>query len=155
MALMVHPARARRLARQRRFLRAFETLGTVTHAATQAGIHRDSHYSWLTADPAYVKAFADAVAVYADRLEREADRRAVEGVQRPVYQDGQVVGHVTEYSDRLLELRLKAVKPEVYRERTEARHSVQGLPDGLWEEVLRRLRPNSNIPAAVGAPPAG
>jgi hypothetical protein len=103
--------------RQRRFLRAFEVLGTVAHAPVVAKIHRGTHYEWLQSDPIYAKAFQDTVAAYADRLEREADRRAVEGSDRPIYQGGQLVGYERVYSDRLLELRLKALKPEAYRER--------------------------------------
>jgi hypothetical protein len=43
-----------------------------------------------------------------DALEREAWRRAVEGFDEPVHYQGEVVGYVKKYSDRMLELLLKA-----------------------------------------------
>ena len=41
-------------------------------------------------------------------MEDEAVRRAVEGVPRPVFYQGQIVGAVQEYSDELLIRMLKA-----------------------------------------------
>ena len=51
-------------------------------------------------------------------LEAEADRRAVEGVVKPLFYKGQRLPvEVREYSDVLLMFRLKALRPEQYRER--------------------------------------
>ena len=57
-------------------------------------------------------------------MEAETIRRAVEGVEVPVYGRGpgpnagsQVVGSVTKYSDRLLELMLRARRPHKFRDR--------------------------------------
>lgn len=61
-----------------------------------------------------------------DRLEDEATRRGVEGVEKPIYQQGALVGTVTEYSDTLLNLKLRGKRPEVYN--TE-RHEMSG-PNG-------------------------
>lgn len=49
-------------------------------------------------------------------LEDEARRRAVDGVDEPVFQGGELVGHVRRYSDRLLEFLLRGRRPTVYRE---------------------------------------
>lgn len=49
-------------------------------------------------------------------LEQEAYRRAVEGVEEPVYQGGELVGTVRRYSDKLLEFLLRGRRPQVYRE---------------------------------------
>lgn len=51
--------------------------------------------------------------------EEEADRRAIEGWDDPVFQGGIQVGVVRKYSDRLMELRLKAADPAKYAERHE------------------------------------
>ena len=61
---------------------------------------------------------------YVEALESEADRRGVEGVDDPVYYDGEVVGHKKKYSDPLLMFRLKKLDPDGYRERTDNRHQV-------------------------------
>jgi hypothetical protein len=53
-----------------------------------------------------------------DTLEAEADRRAAEGTLRPVFYKGEQCGEIREYSDTLLIFRLKALRPEKYRERS-------------------------------------
>ncbi len=95
------------------FLAAFAETGTITQAARAAEISRTTHYNWL-ADADYARAFDEAGKEAADRLEAEAVRRAVEGVQEPVYYKGEVVGHVLKYSDPLLIFMLKGAKPEKY-----------------------------------------
>jgi hypothetical protein len=72
-----------------------------------AGIDRGTHYDWLKADPGYKAAFEDVQDQAAQALEDEAVRRAYEGVERPVYQGGEKVGVVREYSDTLLIFLLK------------------------------------------------
>lgn len=105
---------------QAAFLDAFAELGTVTHAAAAAGIDRQTHYNWLESDPeGYGKRFEEAKARAIDKLEREATRRAVEGVDEPVFWQGMQVSTVRKYSDTLLIFLLKGAKPEKYRERYE------------------------------------
>ena len=50
-------------------------------------------------------------------LEDEARRRALQGVEKPVFREGRQVGTVTEYSDTLLIFLLKARRPEKFRDR--------------------------------------
>ena len=68
--------------------------------------------------PALREAWHGALAAHVERLRTEALRRAVEGWdERPILdKEGNVVGHVRKYSDRLLELVLKRLDPE-FRER--------------------------------------
>ena len=47
-----------------------------------------------------------------DLLEAEARRRAVTGVDKPVFYKGEVVGSITKYSDRLLMFLLRAHDPK-------------------------------------------
>ena len=49
-----------------------------------------------------------------ERREAEADRRAMQGWEEPVFQGGVQVGAVRKYSDKLLELQLKANNPKKY-----------------------------------------
>jgi hypothetical protein len=53
-----------------------------------------------------------------DLIEQEAWRRAVDGYDRPVFQDGELVGLVRAYSDVLLMMLLRGRRPEAYREGT-------------------------------------
>lgn len=107
--------------KKRAFLLAYALLGTVTHAARAAGISRRTHYDWIDSADAeseiYKKAMQDAHEQGIDSLEREAVRRAVEGIDKPIIRDGQIVGTVKEYSDTLLIFMLKGAKPNKYRER--------------------------------------
>ena len=52
----------------------------------------------------------------ADALEQEARRRALEGVEEPVFCRGERVGVIRRYSDALLILLLKAKRPEQFRD---------------------------------------
>lgn len=58
-------------------------------------------------------------------LEAEARRRAMDGVDEPVYHKGEVVGHVRKYSDTLLIFLLKAHRPHKYRDNYKIEHGGQ------------------------------
>ena len=57
-------------------------------------------------------------------MEAEAYRRGVKGVQRPEYQAGALTGYTTEYSDLLLQLLLRANRPDKYREKNDIQVAV-------------------------------
>lgn len=95
-----------------RFLDALEETGNVREAADKAGIGRNSVYLWRRDDEGFRKAWDARVASYGDMLEAEAFRRAFHGVDKPVYQQGVMVGTVREYSDGLLARMLVRFKPE-------------------------------------------
>jgi hypothetical protein len=109
-----------------KFLETFAKVGNVRAASELSGIARRTHYNWLQTDPAYAEAFGDAKSEAVDRLEYEARRRALVGVEEPVY--GRlpgvnagigVVGYVRKFSDALLIFLLKNLRPEVYTSRHE------------------------------------
>ena len=58
----------------------------------------------------------DALGEGVDLLDAEARRRAVTGVDKPVYYKGEVVGSITKYSDRLLMFLLRAHRPQKFRD---------------------------------------
>jgi hypothetical protein len=100
-------ARARRQA----FIAALEKGLSVTGAAAAAGINRTLAYKWREALPAFAVAWDAAVQTAADLLEDEALRRAMEGVEKPVFYRGQQIGAVRTYNDRLLALLLQRRRP--------------------------------------------
>lgn len=57
---------------------------------------------WTDGDIDFKVAMEEAREAGADFLEDEARRRAVEGVEKPVFHQGEIVGYVVEYSDGLL-----------------------------------------------------
>ncbi|MGE3595325.1 MAG: hypothetical protein AB7N70_07215 [Dehalococcoidia bacterium] len=102
---------------------------TATHAARACGVVRATAYAAREHDPDFADAWAVALEDGVQILEQEARRRAVDGVTREkaIYHQGIQVGTevITEYSDSLLMFLLKAKRPEVYRDRTEVKHSGQ------------------------------
>lgn len=107
------------------FLNYYIQLGTISAAAKEAKISRQTHYDWLKNDKRneYHRAFAQAEKMAADLLEEEAWRRAVTGDLRVVYYKGENVGEQRVYSDQLLALLLKGRKPQ-YKESAEINASV-------------------------------
>lgn len=101
------------------FLGALIETANVTTAAERADVGRATVYDHRKRDPDFAKAWDEAKEIGADALEDEAVRRAKEGTLKPVFQGGELVGHVREYSDTLLIFLLKGAKPAKYRERFE------------------------------------
>lgn len=121
---MTGRARTERTSQRARelFLKELAERGNVSDAAEAAGVGRRTAYQWREGDADFAALWAEAIERAADRLEREAWRRAVEGTDKPVYQGGELVGYVREYSDTLMQTLLKATRPDKYRERQEVQH---------------------------------
>ena len=101
------------------FLAALAECGILTDAAVVAGVDRATVWRRRQSDPEFAQAVDEAIDMAADKLEREARRRAIEGVEEPVYQGGQLVGTKMVYSDSLLSLLLKGRRKRVFAERVE------------------------------------
>jgi len=104
---------------QQRYLAALPKFFAVSAALASAGATPQQLRFWRETDGAFLVQEQDARDALADKLEAEAVRRAFKGVRTPVYQGGLLAGHITQYSDALLTLLLKAMRPEKYRERSE------------------------------------
>jgi hypothetical protein len=97
--------------------------GIVAEANRVSGLSRAQAYKLRKSDAGFGELWAEAELIAADLLEQEAHRRAFEGVLKPVYQKGMQVGSVREYSDKLMELLLKARKPDTFKDRKEVAHT--------------------------------
>jgi len=110
--------------KREKFLELLKEGTAVIHACTAISITPVSMYQRRRDEPDFAQAWAAAVEqgekVILTKLEAEADRRAMEGYQKPVYHNGVLIGAERRYSDVLLIVRLKALAPEKYKERTEA-----------------------------------
>ncbi len=115
-----------RIKKQAEFLAAYAAVGNISTAAKLTGIQRSNHYNWLRESQDYHDKFEDASEQAIDSLESEARRRAVDGVDRPVFHKGEQVGAVREYSDTLLIFLLKGLRPEKYRERSSQEITATG-----------------------------
>jgi len=101
--------------------------GNVKRACESADIARTTVYGWSKDDPQFKADLEEAIQRGADLLEDEARRRAHDGVDEPVFYQGEQCGVIRKYSDTLLIFLLKGAKPERYRERYG--HEIAG-PNG-------------------------
>lgn len=111
----VRTARARARAMETFIKRLAETCN-VAEASRVAGIARSTAHDWRAADADFCKLWDEAIEMARDALEAEARRRAVDGWQEPVFQQGKQVGTIQRYSDRMLEILLKGHRPQ-FRDR--------------------------------------
>jgi hypothetical protein len=85
-------------------------------AAQCAGVHPTTVREYLNRDPEFSEQFEAALEEFNHRLEMEAHRRAMEGVEEPIVnKDGEIVGHKTIYSDRLMVKLLESNNPDKHR----------------------------------------
>lgn len=92
------------------------TLGlTVVQACQEAGVGRTTVYDWRDSDPEFAAAWDVAYDRGTDALEAEAQRRAFDGVVKPVTVAGERE-EVREYSDTLLIFLMKGRKPQRFRD---------------------------------------
>jgi hypothetical protein len=112
--------------KQREFIEAFSQYASITKACKKSKVPRRTIYDWFAAEPMFKAEFDRATEQAIGALEDEAIRRAVEGVNKPVYQGGKKVGTVKEYSDSLLHLMLKARAPERFKDRSQQELTGKG-----------------------------
>ena len=124
------------------YLEILSLTGRIGEAAKAAGVVADTVRALRLKDEKFKELHEEALQEYRDRIEAEVHRRAIEGWEKPVYQKGELVGYVTEYSDKMLELLAKRHIPE-YTDRVavDAKHSggVMVIPqtamtDEEWEQ---------------------
>ena len=140
----------------------------MTASCKKAGYGRTSVFEWKRDNEEFAARYQDADDQAVERMEEEADRRAVEGFEKPVFYQGQPVGQwfdadgrpcladsvdangepravrfkryeVREFSDTLLMFRLKAKRPDHYRENSKIEHNGPGggsLLGGALEAAL-------------------
>jgi hypothetical protein len=125
--------------KQEDFLNLFSELASVARACKKAKVPRRNIYDWIDADPNFKVKFEIARKQALSILEDEAVRRAIEGVGRPVFQQGKKVGVIKEYSDTLLIVLLKANGPEKYKERFASEVTHHNPLAQKSEEELKQL----------------
>ena len=115
------------------FLAAFATNGNVRQSCALAGIARSTITEWRT-DARFAACFETARAESVDRLEQEARRRAIEGIEKPVFYKGKPVGVIREYSDGLLQFLLKG-HSALFRDRTSVtvEHTLEELVSASYQ----------------------
>ncbi len=138
---------------QERFLNAFRAVGTVSGAARECSVTRETHYAWLRQDvQGYCGRFNDAEQDAVDLLEQEARRRALVGEEEPIWYQGAIVGSVRKKSDTLLMFLLNGRRADVFNYRQKQGESgprqvgagttlpVPGMPDPSLDQRKLRAR---------------
>jgi len=138
------------LGRRDAFLAHLAACGNVTAAADAIGVTRVAVYKLKDRNADFDEAWSLALDRYAAALEAELHMRVFDGLQRPVFQRGELVGHETVKSDRLLEIALRARLPEKYSERVAAKLEHSGAAGVLV--VSGTLEPSDWL--AKFSPPA-
>ena len=129
------------------FLAALGKGYTANGAALLAGISRATAFAKRSENPEFAQQWEEAVECGKDALEDEARRRAVKGVLKPVWYQGQKVGHNREFSDYLLVAMLKARRPE-YRDSTKLETTLNINVATILDEAKARVkaaRPESKL----------
>ena len=89
---------------------------SVGRACEESGLGYTTVFEWKKTNPVFLARWEAAMERGADIFEDAARKRAIEGTEKPVFQGGDLVGHVQEYSDMLMALLLKGKRPK-YRDR--------------------------------------
>jgi hypothetical protein len=99
------------------FLAALAESPNVAAACRTAKVSRETAYLHKRTDPEFAAAWQSALDISTDDLVGEMYRRAVHGVERPVYQQGKLCGTERHYSDALAIFLAKTHRPGVYGDR--------------------------------------
>lgn len=135
-------------------MEALRNTGNVRAACMAASIDRTEVYRRRGFDDRFRDRWDTSLDEYVEVLEAELHRRAVQGVERTksYFYKGKKVGQdtVREFSDVLLIFRLKALRPEVYRERHEVKHT--GTDQNLDAEIKQLARELEALAAGKPGP---
>ena len=125
---------------RKRFLAAIADSGNITAACEAARLSRAAMYAWRADDPSFAAEWDAALELGLDSLEDELMRRAKDGTLRPVFQGGELVGHIREYSDTLGIFMLKSRRRHVYGDRQfiEQRISLEAKITAMSPEERRQ-----------------
>lgn len=106
-------SRSRMTARKRaRFLEVLAREGNVSQAARASGLSRQYAYVLRREDEGFAADWDAALDEAVDELIAIARKRAVEGVEEPVFYRGRQVGTRRVWSDRLLMFLIRVHRPE-------------------------------------------
>lgn len=128
-----------------KFFEVFASTANVSEACRQAGIYRAWVYEQRDKDEVFAQRWNEADEVATDALEAEARRRALEGVEKPVFYKGVECGRIREFSDTLMAILLKAKRRDQFGDKQSVDMNVKGKVEHEHklcprsEEILGKL----------------
>lgn len=145
---------------EKEFLDYFQDTGRVADSATHVGMTANGILLHRKAHPEFEERYQAAYSVFRDTINKEVYNRAVFGTPRPIFYKGEVVGRISECSDRMLEMLAKRHMPE-YREKQQLDVNlsagvlvVPGVQqkDEEWEKAYR-MDEDGNLLEQLMSPP--
>jgi hypothetical protein len=127
------------------FFRVLAETASVSTACERTGLRRSTVYQLRDGDPAFAARWTESLALGVEQLEDNAMKRAIAGVERPVWRGGEQVGSVTHYDNRLLQFLLKAHRPQTY-------DRPRGAAGSLPFDLIKRVAAAEKRMAAFEAP---
>lgn len=109
-------------AKQKLFLDAYSEHGVVGEACKKAGVSVTTYYNFKRENPDFAERVIDAFDSANDVLEYTAYHRAVHGVDKGIYHDGEKIATEKRFSDGLLMFLLKGRRPEKFRDNVSLEH---------------------------------
>jgi len=141
------------------FLQAFAHTGAILKTCENIGVSRNTVVGWRETDPDFAQSFVEAEQRVVERLEGEAMRRAVEGIERidRRYWHGELVAEDIrrDYSDNLLVALLRARDPGRFRDQSQItiNQVIKTVTGFNPSEVLGLLAAADKEPGLVPALP--
>lgn len=131
------------------FCRALGSIGSVLSACIAIGSTREEVSVWRSDDKVFAKAWDNAILDSVERLENEAIRRAVHGVEEGIYFGARKIGTRKVYSDTLLKTLMEGNNPNKYRKNV----TIEGgtTPIGVRVTDTRRESIAEKILGAIAA----
>lgn len=120
------------------FLDSLRRVPVVIVACESIGRARATMQYARDHDEAFKAAWDAAIQDGRELLETEAIRRAYEGVEEPVFYQGNQVGTTRKYSDRLLEFLLVGAFREKYGRQPDAPKTAGEIGQGMTNNELAR-----------------
>jgi len=140
-------------------LGAIAATGNLTLACEQLNMSRLSVYSFKAENAEFAKALNEAMQLGVEAWKDAAARRAFQGWERPIYQQGLQVGADRHFSDTLALAFLKAADPEHFQDRSRMELGPAGAaPAGLFankteeevnEDLTNKLKTLATVAASV------
>ena len=121
------------------FIEWLARTGSVTAAAEAAGLARTQVYERRRTHKRFAQAWSKALSLGVDGLHDKAMNRAMEGDERPIVRNGELVATDRRYDNRLLQFLLKAHKPEFSGNAPTASVSEQETMARRLKAAARRL----------------
>lgn len=103
-------------ARWRRFFAELASTGAIVRSCKRCKIGKRKINRLREDYEDFEQKMQESLSKYVEDMESEADRRGMQGVDKAVYFQGEIVGYEKKYSDDLLKFRLRGLRPERYRD---------------------------------------